>query len=119
MVVPGLPDAGLEAVLQQAHGATHDPGVWRLLRWNPGSVSYREFPEIDTYSPGMGMWLISASGDEFALKDGQIVKASGPRTIVLEPKRNQVGAPFCFAVPWDTIQAVSGLAPSEVDGPVA
>jgi phage FluMu protein gp41 len=118
VTVPARPTEGVKAALENAYGA-YDPLIWRLARWASGRRDYREYPQIDTLRPGDGFWVVTAEGEPLSIGAGQTVDASTPRRLPLAPGWNQVGSPFGFAVPWDTVRAASGLAPAEVDGPVA
>lgn len=102
--------------LRESYGA-YDPSAWRMLRWRPADGDYRAFPDIDSLRAGMGFWLVTADGSGFALGSGRTVDASEPKPIAIEPGWNQVGTPFGFAVPWDTVRIASGDI--QVDGPVA
>jgi hypothetical protein len=118
VTVPARPADGVKAALRATYGP-YDPLVWRLARWDPGRRAYREYPQVDSLRPGESFWLATAEGKPPSIGTGQTVDASTPWRLVLEPGWNQVGNPFGFAVPWDTVRAASGLAPAEVDGPVA
>jgi fibronectin type 3 domain-containing protein len=107
--------------LERSYGA-YDPGAWRMLRWDPTAGEngdYRAYPAVDSLGAGMSMWLITARGAGFSLREGRMVDASTAKEIVLQPGWNQIGSPFGFSVPWDTVLAASALSPSDVDGPVA
>jgi hypothetical protein len=115
--VPARPDGGVKAALEAVYGP-YDPSGWRFLRWDPGATDYRAYPAIDTLHPGMGGWLVTATGDPLVLS-GATVDASAARQVVLPPLSwNQVGTPFGFAVPWNRVLSASGLDPAQVDGPV-
>jgi hypothetical protein len=116
--VPARPDGGVKAALEAVYGA-YDPAEWRALRWDPASDAYREYTAIDSLRPGQALWLITAGGDSLSLRGGQTVDASTPQLIPLRPGWNQVGNPFGFAVPWDSVRGASGLDGAAVDGPVA
>jgi hypothetical protein len=91
-------------------------------RWAPtddGRGTYRNFPQLDTLRAGDGFWLITRDGAPFSVPAGRTLAADSARQIPLEAGWNQVGNPFGFAVPWDTIQSASGLTGAQFDGPVA
>jgi hypothetical protein len=111
--VPAEPESGILGTLRESYGA-YDPATWRVLRWNPTRSTYREPPELDTLAPGMGAWLITEQGTDFSVS-GTTVDASSPRKIPLPAGWSQVGTPFGFAVPWDTVHTTSGRS---VDAPV-
>ncbi len=99
----------------------YDPASWRALRWVPSAGengNYREFTAIDSLGPGMGLWVITGEEMPLVLGNGKTIDASSPQEIVIEPGWNQIATPFGFAVPWDTVQAGSGLSDVEIDGPV-
>ena len=120
--VPAAPAAGLKAALQNAYGP-YDAAAWRLERWDAaadgGAGAYRGYPQVDSLRPGDGFWLVSAEGAGFALDDGATIPADRTYTVPLQAGWNQVGTPFGFAVPWDTVRAASDLPAAQVDGPFA
>jgi len=119
--VPARPSDGIRAALRAAFGP-YDPGVWRAERWRPGpdgERGYESYPEIDRLRPGQGFWVTTAESEDFALSAGQTVPADSVWTTVLRPGWNQIGTPFGFAVPWDTVQAASEIAPEAIEGPIA
>jgi len=116
--VPAAPTEGVKAALETAYGR-YDPAVWRLERWNGRDATYRSFPRIEQLRPGRAFWLVTAGANDLALPAGQTVDADTTWQIPLRAGWNQVGTPFGFAVPWDTVRAASGLAPAAVDGPIA
>jgi hypothetical protein len=111
--VPAEPESGILGTLRESYGE-YDPATWRVLRWNPTRSTYREPPELDTLAPGMGAWLITEQGTDFSV-NGTTVDASSPRKIPLPSGWSQVGTPFGFAVPWDSVRTTSGRS---VDAPV-
>ena len=104
--VPAEPESGILGTLRGSYGE-YDPATWRILRWNPTRSTYREPPELDTLTPGMGAWLITERGTPFRIS-GTTVDASSPRKIPLPSGWSQVGTPFGFAVPWDSVRTTSG-----------
>jgi len=111
--VPAEPASGILGTLRDTSGE-HDPADWRVLRWDPTRSTYREPPELDTLAPGMGAWLITERGTPFRVS-GTTVDAASPRKIPLPAGWSQVGTPFGFAVPWDSVRTTSGRS---VDAPV-
>jgi hypothetical protein len=109
--IPARPERGgsLREALETSYGA-YDAKEWRLLRWQPDAEEYRGYPELDTLMPGQGIWVATQEGDRFALTDGQTVDASEPRRMPIAPGWNQVGSPFGFAVPWDSVRAATKAA---------
>jgi len=118
VTVSAIPEGGIRGALRDRYG-DYDPADWRVLRWNAVEEDYREYPDLDSLRPGEGFWLITADGEGLTLGDGQTAPADTVRTLPLKAGWNQVGSPFGYAVPWDTIRAASGLDSSQVDGPVA
>ncbi len=108
----------IKQALERSYGG-YDRSLWRMLRWSPSAEAYREFPNVDSLEAGMGFWLITSSGEAFSLGEGRSVDASTPQHLVLESGWNQVGTPFNFSVPWDTVQSASGLSDVQIDGPIA
>ena len=117
VTVPARPEGGIKQALRETYGA-YDRTVWRVLQWEAAAGSYQEYPDIDSLKSGTGFWLIAADGEELELGTGQTAGAENPRRIPLEAGWNQVGSPFGYAVPWDTVRSASGLSASAVDGPV-
>lgn len=121
--VPARPAGGIKEALQSAYGGSYDPRVWRLLRWTAGDeraeTGYREYPEIDSLQAGEAFWLVTVSGEAPTIEAGETVSGGRPREIPLEAGWNQVGSPFGYSVPWDTVWAASGFEEEKVDGPVA
>ncbi|HKL88907.1 MAG TPA: T9SS type A sorting domain-containing protein, partial [Salinibacter sp.] len=118
VTVPVRPSGGTKAALEATYGS-YDPQVWRLLRWEAEEGGYEEYPEIDSLRPGEAFWLITDAGEEPVFGAGQTAEAGAERRIPLRAGWNQVGSPFGYAVPWDAVQAASGLSDTAVDGPVA
>ena len=121
--IPARPEGGesLRETLEENYGS-YDTKAWRLLRWGPAEEDYRSYPELDTLAPGYGVWLVTQSGEGFALSEGQTVDASEPYRIRVEPGWNQIGSPFGFAVPWDSVRAATNAALSgtvDLGNPVA
>ena len=115
--VPAVPNAGVREALRSRYGP-YNAQRWRALRWDAGSNQYREYPQIDTLGPGMGLWLVTAGGETLSIGGGRTVDADTAAQVVLEPGWTQVGSPYGYAVPWDTVLAASGLTETSVDGPV-
>jgi hypothetical protein len=128
VTVPAKPSGGVKTALKDAYG-TYDRAEWRVLRWDASAEngggsggargSYREYPQIESLEAGDAFWLVTAQGDSLTLQNGETTAASEAQEIPLKAGWNQVGSPFGYAVPWDTVRAASGLTPSEVDGPRA
>jgi hypothetical protein len=117
--VPARPSEGIKAALREAFGP-YDPAAWRVERWRPGGdeSSYVSYPRIEGLRPGQGFWVTTREDSSLTLPAGRTVPADSAWTVVLRPGWNQVGNPFGFAVPWDTVRTASGLGRETVDGPV-
>jgi predicted outer membrane repeat protein len=107
-----------KAALTETYGS-YKTTKWRVLQWAASQGAYRGFPALDStdLTAGNGFWLITEQGTPLSLGSGQTVDASAPRAVELEPGWNQVGTPFGFAVPWDTVRTGSGFTAAELDGP--
>jgi hypothetical protein len=116
--IPAVPQTKLTTILENTYQA-YDPSEWRLLQWNPSTDQYREFPDLDPsrFQPGRAFWLVTEQGMPFALGGGTTVDADSAQAVRLAPGWNQVGNPFGFAVPWDTVRTGSGFSEAELDGP--
>ncbi len=116
--IPAMTDG--KAGLEGTYGP-YNPVSWRALRWDGTAQQYREFPVLETadFRPGRAFWLVSRNGTRPSFAEGRTVDASTPKTIELAPGWNQIGTPFGFSVPWDTVEAASGLEESILDGPFA
>ncbi len=117
--VPARPNSGIKAALRADYGP-YNRRLWRLERWNAADATYNGFPALDSLRPGDGFWLTTKRGEGFTLSAGRTVRADTAQKIPLKTGWNQIGTPFGFAVPWDTIRAASN-APGDslnVDGPV-
>ena len=116
--VPAVPDGGIKAALTEAFGS-YDAAEWRLERWAPADGRYRSFPQLDSLRPGQGFWLATDEGERLRVGAGETTNALTARRLVLRPGWTQVGTPFNYPVPWDTVRVASGLAPADIDGPLA
>ncbi len=115
--VPGSTD--VESALTATYGA-YNPAVWRLLQWDASSGEYNAFEELDAnaFDPGQAFWVKSKIAERPSIGPGTTAEASTPTTVELPPGWSQVGTPFGFSVPWDTIQAASSLSAKHLDGPI-
>ena len=114
-----IPAAGdPTAALTDRYGS-YRPAQWRVLQWDASENTYREFPALDStdLTAGNAFWLVTEQGTPLSLGTGRTVDASTRRRVALDPGWNQVGTPFPYAVPWDTVRAESGFTATELDGP--
>ena len=102
-------------------GESGDPSRWRLLRWDPGALRYRDAAEdpsmFDRTEPGRGYWLITSQAGTYDVEggvsagvvfDGEVPFAS-PVTVPLRTGSNQIGNPFLFPIAWDDVERPSGV----------
>jgi hypothetical protein len=117
--VPARPNGGLKAAFERSNAyGPYDANEWRLERWNAGRGGYDSYPALDSLKAGDGFWLTTRRGTPFTLPEGRTVEADTTAEIPLTEGWNQVGTPFGFAVPWDTVRTASGFSTADVDGPV-
>ena len=114
------------AQLGDDFGESGDPSRWRLLRWDPRALRYRDAVEspstFERTRPGRGYWLITSEGGAYDVEgglsagvvfDGDAPFAS-PVDVPLRTGWNQIGNPFLFPVAWDDVER-----PADVEDPVA
>ncbi|MBU8920916.1 MAG: T9SS type A sorting domain-containing protein, partial [Bacteroidales bacterium] len=112
----------VEALLsdQQAFGP-YDPVKWRSFIYSSESMRYIELVEDETglFNPvaGKGFWLVCRS--DASIKTAPVTGYSVPtddcQDILLSPGWNQVGNPFTFDVPWDSV-LVDSFSMVEAEG---
>ena len=99
---------------------TPDVARWRLLRWDPSTQSYGEFPNVtNSFANGAAFWIITSDGGTF---DVDLVESTNPDSlpvIALVPGANQIGNPYAFPVAWDDVLAASGLEVADIGRPMA
>jgi hypothetical protein len=109
-------------VFEGAFGA-YNVEAWRLFRWDPALVEYRERERaVPRVRPGEGFWLVTANLSElvvrgagtsgFRVVEDRFVQA--PVTVTLQPGWNQIGNPFAFDLPWASVEGQA-----QVSAPVA
>lgn len=120
-------DVGASSVADVLEDDLGAPNVarWRLLRWNPASASYDEFPSgTDSFRDGAAFWIITADGGTFDIDASESTNPGNgdqslPPGIALEPGANQIGNPYAFPVAWDDVLEESGLDEGSVGRPMA
>ncbi|MBW1838834.1 MAG: hypothetical protein JRI49_02780, partial [Deltaproteobacteria bacterium] len=84
----------------------YNPFLIRLFRWDggleEGQGGYREYPDIPSLEPGIGIWALILSGG-FLMVDGTPIDTSQPFNITIPPGWTQIGHPFPFAVDWNQV----------------
>ena len=109
-----LNDASPAAVFVDDYG-DYDPEVWRLLRWQPETESYVEFPELGiNLTPGTALWLATRVETTFDVEDGQSVDASVSVELILPPGFSQIASPFAFPVAWNAIEGSDLVGPPAI-----
>ena len=92
----------------------YNPFLIRLFRWDggleEGQGGYREYPDIPSLEPGIGIWALILSGG-FLMVDGTPIDTSQPFTITIPPGWTQIGHPFPFAVNWNQVATSSEVEP--------
>ena len=99
-------------------GATeYNPYLVRLFRWDGqldgGQGGYREYPDLPSLDPGIGIWAITLTGG-FIIVDGTPVNADQPFDITLDPGWTQIGNPFYFTVDWSQVSIAGGEGSVEI-----
>ena len=98
-----ISNPALSSVLEDDYN-TYDIHSWRILRWDPSSNTYVEFPNIkSSFQPGNGFWLITKEGKKFNIDNALSVETDSAYTITLQPGYNQIGDPYAFPVAWSDI----------------
>ena len=93
----------IDSVLGSSYGI-YDNTKWRILRWNPGTNSYSEYPDLNgNIVPGNAFWLIENEGKNFNIKNAVTVSSLGNYSVNLQPGWNQIGDPYAFPVDWDSV----------------
>ena len=111
-----LQDASPEAVFADDYG-TYGPAAWRVLRWNPSTSAYAEYPNLGTsLAPGVAVWLAAFGQEPFDIENGTSLDPSEPVVIRLQPGWNQIGSPFAFPVAWAAIEGSAAVDPPVARG---
>lgn len=112
-------------------GASGDPSLWRLLRWDQAAERYRDAvadaaaAPFVRVRPGIGYWLITSAGGSFDVEAGISagavfegdVPVAMPVTVTLRPGWNQIGNPYFFPIRWDDVERSSSVEdPVSFDG---
>ncbi len=111
-------DGSIDSLLVDDFGSydLKKPTNWRLFRWLSRDKKNGEFlvDPVGQFEPGKAFWLVSRKAG-FDITTGKSVRLQDFQ-ITLEPSLtndplsgwNQVGHPFAFPVPWQSIMAASG-----------
>jgi hypothetical protein len=89
---------------------TYDPLRWRCFRYAPGLEQYLELSDpahLEEFylRPGRAFWIISREQNQIRFGFPALsVSTAGDFSIALAPGWNQVGNPFDFEVPWDSVR---------------
>ena len=98
-----ISNSSIDSVLGSTYGI-YDNTKWRILRWNPLTNAYAEYPKLNSdFTPGNAFWFIENDSKSFNIKNAITVSSSGSYTIKLEPGWNQIGNPYAFAIDWDSV----------------
>jgi hypothetical protein len=95
---PFQPSGSAAQIIQDDLGA-YDPANWRLGRWNTESDSYREYPNVPSFAPGRGYWLIQ-KGQVAVSAGGNSTNSATGITMALDPGWTMIAAPYLFPVNW-------------------
>jgi hypothetical protein len=111
----------LEALLSdQGAFGPYDPMRWRCFHYRPGPDEYDELSDESSAwfrpVPGRAFWLISSSTGRISTAPvrGYSTPTDSAYSIVLEKGWNQIGNPFVFPVPWDSL-LVNGQPMAEAE----
>ncbi len=94
----------VSAPVSSVIGLDEDPEVWRLSTWNPSSSSYNY--SINTFSPGVGYWLIINDPSKSSLNFSNVspVAVDEVFDITLRSGWNQIGNPFLQTLDWSEVR---------------
>ncbi|NOZ61126.1 MAG: T9SS type A sorting domain-containing protein [Calditrichaeota bacterium] len=108
-----LDNPEIGSVLTDDYGEP-DAKSWRLLRWVSlgDSGLYLEYPYLqDDFSLGNAFWLITRDGKMFDVDSAWSNNVNEPYSYTLKPGWNQIGNPFPFPVPSDSVQNIQYVEP--------
>ncbi len=113
-----LQDPRIESVLSAL--GPYDPILWRILRWNPQTGVYDEFPNLPAgFTPCQAYWLITQQGQRFTVENGTSVQPEQPCDVVAGPGWNQISNPYAFAIRWEDVGGSDMLEPPVAYDPAA
>ncbi len=96
-----LDNSSVPAVLNEL--GTYDDTQWRLLRWSSSSNQYLEYPNVPSFEPGTGFWLITKEAKTLNAGAGKSVTTAENFNITLPVGWSQIGNPFAFTVNWSEV----------------
>ncbi len=104
------------AVLEDDLGK-YDSKKWRLFQYQQSSDSYKEYPSVDDFEPGVALWLISKDADKRIDSGvGSSVATNAAFEFTLKKGWNDIGYPFTFSVNKSNVEVISGNV-DDVVGP--
>ncbi|MFQ5706967.1 MAG: FG-GAP-like repeat-containing protein [bacterium] len=110
------PDA--PSIFEDDFGA-YDPDQWRLLQYEPVTMSFTEFPVVDDLTPGKALWLlVKQPQNPLDSGPGTTVPTNVPFQMSLRQGWNFLSDPFNFSVSWKDVEIVQGR-PEDLMGPYA
>jgi len=91
-----------------------DNTIWRFFRWSGSGYREETSWEMET---GRAYWLYHRQNDvHFEVGTGSTVLSGESRHVSLEAGWNDIGSPWLFAVPWDSVLTASGLTGGDLVG---
>ena len=83
---------------------------WRLFLYINDVIGYKEYPDIDGFSPGKAFWLIVKDEMNYSpiTPEGKTVTTSEPFSLTLKPGWNDIANPWMFDITWDDMENPSG-----------
>ncbi|MFC1537908.1 hypothetical protein ACFL6H_00660 [Candidatus Latescibacterota bacterium] len=87
---------------------------WRLFRFNSGSYTLNEYPDIEGFEPGKSFWLITVNNYSLTCSEGTTVSTAEPFSIELRPGWNYIANPWMFTISWNDIANPSAGNLSEI-----
>ncbi len=102
-----VPADGISGTVTNVLGkfGAYDKNNWRLFRYNTALDKYVEHSQagFESFAPGRGYWFITTISGKLQSGVGKSTASNKAFDIDLQPGWNQIGNPFSFAVPWDSV----------------